>query len=483
MPFRKVLSGCCLGTFILCQSHTSLANGNPPSAANFTLGEVNHGHSLPTGNLNPASVSAYRERSDAMRGAFNIGANIGYGNLDEIFDLYNQIASEVEPGDPEGDPESPEHLPSNPNFDDIIAKYPELEELIDKVVDKATFLAAALVLIKVEGYATATTDGELSVLISDDIAGGSLTFNTQANANIKALGIIDSFNTNKDYIVDQLKAAYALEPGDPITEFRLGDGLNLTVNPDTGEYDLDFYNDSLLLTKSAKMASFSLGYSREAFSNQHGSLFWGFEPKIYRVGLSQIDHRFGDLRDSKSLFEDIKNTSHSYDTAVSLDLGVYWQADHYALGFTLNDPFQPNFEFPDIDMSRYQDSEIIQRLESESTYQIKRQGRIESSLFNSSQNLSAHLALDTNRYYTPMGDKYQWFTAGVGYKTSYWWVPSLRAGYRKNLVGDELDYIGVGANFFRYLDLDIGTSLETVTLDGDTVPRSLTVSLGAQFNF
>ena len=254
-------------------------------------------------------------------------------------------------------------------------------------------------------------------------------------------------------------------------------------NPDTGDYDLDFYNDSLLLTKSAKIASFSLSYSREGFNNKHGRFYWGFEPKIYRVGLSQIDHRFGDLTDTKALYEDIKNSDHTYDTALSVDLGVYWQADHYALGYTLNDPFQPNFEFPEIDMSRYQDDKVLNRLESESVYQIKRQGRLEASLFNEEQSLSLHLGLDTNRYYTPMGDKHQWLTTGVGYKTTSWWLPNVRAGYRKNLVGTELSYLAVGANFFRYIDLDIASTLDTVTLGDDTLPRSITVSLGAQFNF
>jgi hypothetical protein len=90
---------------------------------------------------------------------------------------------------------------------------------------------------------------------------------------------------------------------------------------------------------------------------------------------------------------------------------------------------------------------------------------------------------DVDPVTTPLGDEFQWLTVSAAVNLDKWWVPGVRFGWRQNLAGTELGYLGVGATLFRFLNLDLATALESVTLGGDTLPRGLVGSLGFQFNF
>jgi hypothetical protein len=80
----------------------------------------------------------------------------------------------------------------------------------------------------------------------------------------------------------------------------------------------------------------------------------------------------------------------------------------------------------------------------------------------------------------PLGDDYQWFTVSAGYATEKWWLPGVRVGYRKNLAGTELDYIGVGVTALKILNIDIASAVDTVSISGKTLPRGLMASIGFQ---
>ncbi len=101
-------------------------------------------------------------------------------------------------------------------------------------------------------------------------------------------------------------------------------------------------------------------------------------------------------------------------------------------------------------------------------------------MFTQDRRWSFHLAGDANSAEDPVGDEFQWLTASVGYSTRNEWFPGFRLGYRQNLVGTEKTYASVGATLFKYVNLDIASSLDTTKIDGQTLPESLIASLGFQ---
>ena len=79
-----------------------------------------------------------------------------------------------------------------------------------------------------------------------------------------------------------------------------------------------------------------------------------------------------------------------------------------------------------------------------------------------------------------MGDQFQWLTVSGGFTTDSWWLPGGRIGYRQNLAGTKLSYVGIGVTAFKFVNLDIASALDTVKIDGTTLPQGVMFSLGFQ---
>ena len=111
---------------------------------------------------------------------------------------------------------------------------------------------------------------------------------------------------------------------------------------------------------------------------------------------------------------------------------------------------------------------------------MERQWKFEGSVFSADRKWTANLGFDANAVADPMGDDYQWVTLSAGYATDSWWLPGIRAGYRKNLAGTEMGYVGLGVTAFKIVNFDIASALETVNISGTKVPRGLMASIGFQ---
>jgi hypothetical protein len=114
---------------------------------------------------------------------------------------------------------------------------------------------------------------------------------------------------------------------------------------------------------------------------------------------------------------------------------------------------------------------------------MERQYRFESSIYTPNRRWNVNMGFDANAVPDPMGDEFQWLSVSGGYSTDSWWIPGIRVGYRKNLAGTELSYLGAGVTVFKILNIDVASSLDTVSISGTTLPRGLIVSLGFQINF
>ena len=122
-------------------------------------------------------------------------------------------------------------------------------------------------------------------------------------------------------------------------------------------------------------------------------------------------------------------------------------------------------------------------LQRDKTYVLERQLKLEASFFTPNRGWSFNLGLDANSIKDPIGDEFQWFTASAGYATDSWWLPGVRFGYRQNLAGTELRYLGVGVTAFRILNIDIASAFDRVNIDGKDLPQGLIASIGFDISF
>ncbi|MEE4161930.1 MAG: conjugal transfer protein TraF, partial [Woeseiaceae bacterium] len=168
---------------------------------------------------------------------------------------------------------------------------------------------------------------------------------------------------------------------------------------------------------------------------------------------------------------------------VGVDIGALWVAGNYQLGAQLTNINQPTFDFPDVNLEPYSNPDIIGFLQRDKVYVMDRQLKLEASLFSRNRRWTGNLGVDANAATDPLGDDYQWLTLSTGYTMDNWWLPNVRLGYRQNLAGTELGYLSVGFTAFRFVNVDIASALDTVSIDGTTLPQGLMTSIGFQINW
>jgi hypothetical protein len=269
-------------------------------------------------------------------------------------------------------------------------------------------------------------------------------------------------------------------PIDRPPEFAISDDINLTPDPGSNSVVFSLNNDSSLVTKSARVAELKLGYSREAWETQAGRLYLGAEARLLSMQLSRVAVRFGDISDSGELFKDIRNADYLTDNGFTLDVGAIWLAENYQLGAQVKNLNRPEFLFPELDLTPYQDDVVKGFLQSDRQYTMDRQLKLEAAMFTADRRWTGHLRLDVDPVTDPMGDSYQWMTLSAGYNSGNWWLPNARVGLRRNLTGTELTYVGVGITAFKYLNIDIASALDTVKINGNSLPLGLMGSIGFQ---
>jgi len=419
---------------------------------------------------------------------FSLTAGIEYGNLQDIFDAIDDFSSNVSPTPPDpGAPpgESPGGDPdTKPPGGIEIPIDSDTEALLADIADEVTAQAALLAFISVEGYAKAFASTDVPIVLGKEYLGGAWTFGINLSANTKVFGVSDPINFDTNVALTNLEDELAsIDAGNPPKDVDLSGGAIVEIEPVTGKVNLRFANDSLLLSKAATVSEISTGYSREVYSSPSGKLYAGVEAKFYRVGLSRVSARFGDITDSEELWKSIKDAKFNYSNGLGVDLGAIWDAGQYQLGATLTNVNEPKFNYPEVDTSNIKNTKILDFLDDEGTYVMERQLKLEGTYRTTSRKWGINLGVDANAIEDPIGDEYQWFTLSAGYSTSSVWIPGFRFGYRKNLAGTEISYVGVGATVFKYVNIDLASSFDTTTINGSELPRSLLFSLGFSASF
>lgn len=438
-------------------------------------------------NGNAAATAMTIDRKDPYKltgGTFRIGTAAEYGDLDNIFDLFNQLAKDFDPDD--GGNNGGNNGGSNDDqidWDEIFKNYPELEDQLKYLENNAASTLSLLALISAEGYAKAEIDVEMSFVLQDDFLGGTWMIGNDLQGYSKAVGIFEDIEFDSAKAEAALRTLADVVETDPLQELDLTGGLVLFYNPATGKAKLKVNNDSLLLVKTAIVNKLNLSYSRKAFENDHGSLYWGAKPSFYYVGLTNVGVSIGDITDAEKIFNDIKDADYQYSSGFDLDLGVMWTSKNYQIGASFNNVIESSYDFPEVNRDKFFSPEIISKLEPHESFVMERQLKLEGALFTEDRSWAVHMELDANKIHDPMKDEYQWVSISGNYNSENWWLPSARIGYSRNLAGSKLQYVNAGLTFAKYVNLDVATTLDTVKLNDTKLMRGLNINLGFQFDY
>jgi len=488
ISMHNAVLGIVLFAFITASSHV-LADIQPRSAS------LNYSQKSLSNAGNPAAAALIIERKDPhvmTGGLIELGGGIEYGDLDELFAKIDELSLLFNPpseGDDGSEPPVSEEppIPENPIRDyiwqDLFDKYPELEDRLDLVKKQVATTAGILALIATEGYGKAEATSEASFVISEDLFGGSLLFGMAFKGNSKAVGIFEDLKLDSEQAKSELQKIPNFTEDDPVQELDLSGGISLFYNPANNKVKLTIENDSLLLIKAAKVSQFSLAYSRNALQSDFGDLYWGVKPTFYRVGLTNVGTRIGDITDTEGLFDDIGNADFIYENGYDVDLGLVWAAPHYQLGASLTSLFEHKYEFPELDRRRFSSESILSQLNRHEVYVMERQLKLEAGIYTDQRHWSLNAEIDANPVSDPMHDEYQWFTLTAGYAADSWWLPSARIGMSRNLAGTGLGYFNAGVTVMKFINIDAATTLDTVTLDGKEMRRGINIRLGVQFDY
>ena len=462
-----------------------------PPGANQTFGDVTHGLRVQSASSNPAAAAADRaRRQDQSIGgaAVTMAAGLEYGNVQELFDFIDEVArafAPSEPGTGGGPGQTPDQRPDEGiDIGAIIDEIdPELRPAIDAVVDELAAQAGLLAVIASEGYGKAWVSADVPFVWNSNWLGGTWTTGVNWSGASKAFGLAVPIEFDVDQALVELENWVNDTLGELTGEVALSDQVLLRADPDTRNIIVSLDNDSSLLTKASQLTEISVGYSREAMSNGSGSLFLGAEAKLYLMRLSRFSARFGDITDSEELFDAIDNASFNNEEDFGIDVGALWVGENYQLGIQWTNVNEPEFRYPDVDVTPYRDPRAIEFFQRDQVYTMDSQVKLEGSLFSSDRRWSAHLGYDVDSAADPFGDEFQWVTLSAAWARDSFWLPNLRAGYRQNLAGTEIGYVSLGLTAFKYINFDLSSALDTVKIDGTELPQGLMFSMGFQVNW
>jgi len=462
-----------------------------PPGANLTYGDVTHGQRVLSASTNPAAAAADQARAGEKptRGAvLSTSAGFEYGNLDNLFEFYDDLTKGYDPGDSGGDSGPGQNPGDKPDGGIDLGEIwdqlnPDIQAAVEAVAVEVAKQTVLLVIIREEGYGRAWVSADFPIVLNKSYAGGAWTLGLNWSGSAKTFGLVENIDFDRAAAEGALTDWFTQNPVNRPSFLPLSSELTLYYDAPTNTAKLGIDNDSSILSKATQTTELSGGYSRLAWSGDSGSLFVGTKARLYLMRLSRFSFRFGDITDSGELFDSIRDNRFTDDTRLGLDVGVLWVADRYQLGAQLTNLNQPKFSFPDLDLQLYRSLEIIELLQRDQVYEMDSQLRLEASIFGDERRWSAHIGLDADRATDPLGDDYQWLTLSAGFITSRSWLPNVRFGYRENLSGSRVKYLGAGLTMFEIINFDVATALESVRINDNKLPQGLMVSIGFQINW
>ena len=195
------------GMFLVSITTALAAPVYQPPGANLTYGDVTHGQRVQSASGNPAAAAAGRAREGEKRTRGTIlsaAAGLEYGNVQNLFDFYDELTGAYEPSDPGtggGPGQDPGDKPGGGiDLGDIWDSLdPDFQDTIASVAAEVARQAVLLAFIKEEGYGKAWIAADAPFLLGSEQFGGAWTCGVNWSGTSKASGVIQAFEL--DYYV------------------------------------------------------------------------------------------------------------------------------------------------------------------------------------------------------------------------------------------------------------------------------------------
>ncbi|OPX55272.1 plasmid transfer operon, TraF, protein [Oceanospirillum multiglobuliferum] len=241
---------------------------------------------------------------------------------------------------------------------------------------------------------------------------------------------------------------------------------------------------SAVYVKGASVVELGLGYSRPVFSNSGnfpGTLVLGASTKYYGAKLTKQVSGI-DRDDGKSIGtlinDGLKDNSKS-TSALGIDLGAVWQSDYYQVGVAAQNLNSPKFDYSSLDNNR-DARNFSTEISLNETYTMDPQYTVSGAVFTKSKLWMITGSMDMVEVNDPVGDKVKNMQVAASFFPKNPVAPVARIGYQKNLAGEKLSALNFGLGLFRGVaNIDLTYGLESVKVDGNTLPRQF----GLQFSF
>ena len=282
----------------------------------------------------------------------------------------------------------------------------------------------------------------------------------------------------------------------------MSDALTYTASNINNNVEVDFSTDSSLLLKSAQLTQLGVDYARPVYQQDQGALsgqlLAGARLNFYSMKLSRQVVAFESFEDEDvgDVIQDEYDHNQQANNDVGVDLGLSWIGKKYQLGFTLANINEPSFDYGDFitDCAQF-GTQLAQnncqvangfiasgQLDQQSDYVMQMMGTLDATYWLMSRWVVAG-SYDLMDFEDPMGDELQWASLATAYIPMSRWIPSFRLGYRKNLAGESLASVNMGATLFGIFNLDLLYGLDNVEVDGNEMPRIVGIHVGFEQKF
>lgn len=267
-----------------------------------------------------------------------------------------------------------------------------------------------------------------------------------------------------------------------------------------------FSTASSLYLKSGLEKSVSFSYSQPLLEranlrySRNNRLYGGITARIISLELSKQVTPLQQLdgRDVSGIIEDEYDSNLNESVGIGLNVGLVWDAIRYRVGLTVDNINSPSFDYGDIGTNcetRQENTaartnceaaaQFIQQegaLSARETHTMHARARVDG-LYHITDRWIATGSVDLARYNDIVSFENQWINMATSYEFRNNFVPSVRAGYQKNLAGEKLSSLTLGMNFLKYFSIDFEYGLDSTSVDGNSAPRRFGLALGVEERF
>jgi hypothetical protein len=427
-----------------------------PIGSSTVLGSYGNRHALSTAAGNPAS-SYFMANLQGFRVGFlgPIGIGVEGGGVDGINDRVDELEAIFDKDFTSSidiDAIKTEAQSASDPDAFVVAKIDEILTDINSSLDSADVVISDISRTTYAKFST-TVQGPFLPIIYKTRRRGVFTLDASASLVGRADILADNLTLTG---VDELKAVTSASDLD-------------TVNVD----DVDIESDTSVYMKRASDLRFSLGYSEMVSRSETSALIVGGRLNFHRLALDQKITVLSEDDDSSVSYSDFFLSRDSVSSGVSLDLGLILTGRNFQLGAAVANVNEPEFDYKGLVSNctgltgadntsceaalRFAGKGVFSLNE---TYKMEAQMTVDAAVKSKDQHFSLAGSYDVNAIADPLGDEYQWATVSLSYFSDNWVLPGMRIGYRKNLVGSELNYYTAGLTFYRRLDVDVAYAPE-----------------------